>query len=68
MSARSATTVKVQETPNIETGLLRAVAAAIVCPFDRLLSGMIRAGLGIEAICAYLGLSPSSLKSQPHPP
>ncbi len=61
MSARSATAVKVQETPKIETGLLRAAAAAIVCPFDRLLSGMIRAGLGIEAICAYLGLSPAVL-------
>jgi hypothetical protein len=60
MSARSAaseTAVAIQGGPGIGTGLLLAVAAAIVCPFDHLLSGMIRAGLGVEAVCSYLGLS-----------
>ena len=61
MSARSAAAVAVQEGPRAGTGLLLAVAAAIVCPFDCVLAGMIRAGLGIEAICAYLGLSRAGL-------
>jgi hypothetical protein len=58
MSIRSAAdAVTVEEVPKAGTGLLLAVAAAIVCPFDCVLAGMIRAGLSIEAICAYLGLS-----------
>jgi hypothetical protein len=60
MSARSAaaaTAVEIQEVPRIGTGLLLAVAAAIVCQFDPLLTGMIRAGLGVETVCSYLGLS-----------
>jgi hypothetical protein len=60
MSARSAAAaaaVAIQEVPRIGTGLLLAVAATIVCPFDPLLAGMIRAGLGVEAVCSYLGLS-----------
>jgi hypothetical protein len=58
MSIRSAAAaVTVEEVPRAGTGLLLAVAAAFVCPFDCVLAGMIRAGLGIEAICAYLGLS-----------
>ena len=56
MSAGSAAAVAVQEVPKLGTSLLLAVAA-IVCPFDCVLLGMIRAGLGVEAICAYLGLS-----------
>ena len=57
MSARSAAAVAVQQVPKVGTSLLLSVAAAIVCPFDGVLSGMVRAGLGIKAICAYLGLS-----------
>jgi hypothetical protein len=57
MSARSAAAVATQKVPRVGTGLLPAVDAAIVCPFDCVLAGMIRAGLGVEAICASLGLS-----------
>jgi len=60
MSARSAaaaTAIAIQQVPRIGTGLLLAVAAAIVCPFDHLLAGMIRAGLSAEAVCSHLGLS-----------
>jgi hypothetical protein len=57
MSARSAAAVATQEVPKVRAGLLLAVATAIVCPFDYVLAGMIRAGLGVEAICAYLGIS-----------
>jgi hypothetical protein len=57
MSARSASAAAALEAPKFGTGLLRAVASALVCPFDCVLAGMIGAGLGVEAICAYLGLS-----------
>jgi hypothetical protein len=57
MSARSAAAVATQEVPRVGTGSLLAAAAAIVCPFDCVLAGMIRAGLGVEAICAFLGIS-----------
>ncbi len=61
MSARSAAAVAVQQAPTVGTSLLLAIAAAIVCPFDGVLSGMIQAGLGMDAICAYLGLSRATL-------
>jgi hypothetical protein len=57
MAARSAAGTVAQEVPKGGTDLLLAVAAAIVCPFDCVLAGMIGAGLGVEATCAYLGLS-----------
>ncbi|WP_254073401.1 hypothetical protein [Acidisphaera sp. S103] len=57
MSARSAAAIAVQEVPKGGTGFLLAVAAAIVCQFDCVLAGMIRTGLGVEATCAYLGLT-----------
>jgi hypothetical protein len=57
MSVRSAAApVSVQEIPKgVGANLLLAVA--IVSPFDCILAGMIRVGLGVEAICAYLGIS-----------
>ena len=61
MSARSAAALAVQDVPKGGAGLLLAVAAAIVSPFDCVLAGMIRAGLGVEAVCAYLGLSRAAL-------
>ena len=57
MSARSAAAIAVREAPKVGASLLLAIAAAVVCPFDSVLTGMIRAGLGVEAICAYLGMS-----------
>lgn len=51
------TEIVVDEVPKRGAGLLLAVAAAFVSPFDCVLVGMIRAGIGIEAICALLGLT-----------
>lgn len=61
MSVRSTAAIAVQEAPSVGAGLLLAVAAAIVSPFDCVLAGMIRAGLGIEAICACFNLSRADL-------
>jgi hypothetical protein len=41
--------------------VLRVLAAVVVCPFDRVLAGMVGAGLGIGAICLYLDLSRAAL-------
>ena len=38
-----------------------SLVAAVVFPFDRVLAGMVAAGLGVEGICLYLGVSPDAL-------
>jgi hypothetical protein len=68
MSIRSAAdAVTVEGVPKAGTGLLLAVAAAIVSPFDCVLAGMIRAGLGVGVICAYLGPSHNDPFGRPAP-
>ncbi|MBN8907897.1 MAG: hypothetical protein J0H99_14950 [Rhodospirillales bacterium] len=40
---------------------MASLVALVACPFDGVLAGMVGAGLGIEAICLYLGLSRAAL-------
>ena len=53
-------TVSEQASPPRPSALLHAVAA-IVFPFDGVLSGMVAAGLGVQALCLFLGLSEQAL-------
>lgn len=41
--------------------LLLGVVRAVVFPFDRVLAGMVGAGLCVEALCRFLGLSRATL-------
>jgi hypothetical protein len=41
--------------------LLLGLARALVFPFDKVLVGMVGAGLGAEALCRFLGLTRSGL-------
>lgn len=43
------------------TGLFRVPIAGAISPFDLVLAGMVAAGLGIEAICLYLGTAQTVL-------
>ena len=61
MGDRRVSEVEQQKTPMLAAGLLPAAAAAVVFPFDRVLAGMAAAGHGLQAICLYLGLTPTVL-------
>jgi hypothetical protein len=50
-----------KDVPNSGPSMLLSLVAAVVCPFDRVLAGMVGAGLGIGAICLYLSLSRAAL-------
>ena len=61
MSAGLARAARTEKPPISGPGLLLSLAAAVVFPFDRVLTGMVAAGQGIEALCRYLGLSRAAL-------
>jgi hypothetical protein len=50
-----------EEAPNVGPSLLRSLVSIVVCPFDRVLEGMVGAGFGIVAICLYLDLTRAAL-------
>jgi hypothetical protein len=58
---RRVSEVEQQKAAMLAAGLLPAVAAAVVFPFDRVLAGLAAAGHGLQAICLYLGLTPTVL-------
>lgn len=61
MSASIGASAQVGRDAGPYPGLLQSFAALAVLPFDPVLAGMVGAGLGIEAICLYLGLSRAEL-------
>lgn len=62
MSAGLSQASRPEAAPISGVRLLPSLAAAAVFPFDRVLTGMVGAGQGIEAICLYLGLSLAALE------
>jgi hypothetical protein len=62
LSASLESTSQSEMGPPSGPGLLFSLVAATVFPFDRVLAGMVGAGLGIEAICLYLGLTRAALE------
>ena len=61
MSGGLARVERAREAPGPGPSLLLSIGAVIAYPFDRVLVGMVGAGLGIEALCEYLGLSRTAL-------
>lgn len=61
MSGQSARATRSDEVPKSGPSLLHSLVAAVVCPFDRVLAGMVGAGFGIAAICLYLDLTRAAL-------
>ncbi len=61
MSVESARATRSEEAPKSGPSLLHSLVAAVVCPFDRVLAGMVGAGFGIAAICLYLDLTRAAL-------
>jgi hypothetical protein len=61
VSVETARATEFEEAPKTGPSLLQSVIAAVVCPFDRVLAGMVGAGFGIAAICLYLDLTCAAL-------
>ena len=61
MSIETAVATRSEEAPKAGPCLLHALVAAVICPFDRVLAGMVGAGFGIAAICLYLDLTRAAL-------
>ena len=61
MAANLASSLQPEAPPRAGHGVLLSLVAAAVFPLDRVLSGMVAAGQGIEAICRFLGLSRTAL-------
>lgn len=61
MSVATTRASRTEEAPNVGPSLLRSLVSIVVCPFDRVLEGMVGAGFGIAAICLYLDLTRAAL-------
>lgn len=57
MAAGLGSAIRADRAPIATPGPLLSLIAAVVSSFDCVLVGMVAAGLGIEAICDYLGLT-----------
>ena len=62
MSAGLARNVDSEDTPRSGPSCLAPLIKAAVCRYDAVLIGMVAAGLGLEAICLFLGLSGATLQ------
>jgi hypothetical protein len=51
-----------EDTPKSGPSCLEPLIKAAVCRYDAVLIGMVAAGLGLEAICSFLGLSGATLQ------
>ena len=62
MSAGLARNIDSEDTPRSGPSCLAPLIKAAVCRYDAVLIGMVAAGLGLEAICSFLGLSGVTLQ------
>jgi hypothetical protein len=61
VSVETAVATESEEVPKTGPSLLQSLVAAVVYPFERVLTGMVGAGFGIAAICLYLDLTRAAL-------